>query len=365
MNNNLNCSWNNNMMNNNMFNNIMNNNCMNNNMIMGNNMMNNSMNIFNSNNNLMSSINSLSTNMSSMSLETNSEIKLKFTFVNAQSFLVKCEKNEKLSEVINRFKQTQCPKKLKDLLDIPLYGGQKVDKDKTISELGIKDNQIILFISTKKIEEDSNEEEKKEEYHLDDDEKLQLKKWLDEYEGMKLLKKINKILNNKEENNNNDNNNPLLLDSRESVSNFLEFVKQKEGMGAIKIKEHSHKLAYCISILNWSCSLCNKKFSKDNARYYCSICDYNMCEKCHSKGNYTKKKVFSDDVKPSNPDVKNPFLTSKHHEHKLIYCRSSRSVIGYNSWICDICRLDFDNNIWSFYCTECDFDLCCKCAGFN
>jgi len=309
----------------------------------------------------------LSTDVSNLSLgnSTNGEIKLKFTFTNTQCFLVKCKMNEKLSEAINRFKKTQCPSNLKDLMDVPVYGGQRVDKEKTLAEIGVRDNQIILFITSKKIEE-SNEEKKEGEYELQEDEKIQLRKWLDEYEGMKLLKQIQNILNgSEEENNNNANNNPLILDSRESVSNFLEFVKKKEMAGAIKVKEHSHKLVYCISILDWKCNICKNRFPKKHARYYCSLCDYNMCDFCHEKGDYTKKKVFPDDIQPSNTDIKNPILKSNHHQHNLVYCRSSRSVIGYNQWICDVCRLHFENEVWSFYCTQCDFDLCCKCAGYN
>ena len=62
----------------------------------------------------------------------NSEIKLKFTFVNTQSFLVKCKMDEKLIDVINRFKKTQCPINLKDLMDVPVFGGKKVDVNKKL-----------------------------------------------------------------------------------------------------------------------------------------------------------------------------------------------------------------------------------------
>ena len=89
-----------------------------------------------------------------------------------------------------------------------------------------------------------------------------------------------------------------------------------------------------------------------------------MCDECHAKGNYTKKKVFSEEIKPSIPDINYPFLKTKYHIHSLIYCRTSRASIGYNKWSCDNCNGKFNNKIWSFYCTECDFDLCNTCAGF-
>jgi hypothetical protein len=380
----------NNMMNNNnmMCNNMMNNNLgMSNNMMMNcNNMMNKNMmcitpnnnlnmpmnmGINNSNINLMNNMNNLESSFNQMNLgnnNINNEIRLKFTFVNTQSFLVKCKLSEKLSEVIARFKKTQCPQNLKESLTIPLFSGQKVDTEKTLSEIGLKNNQIILFISTKKIEDD--DEEKKEGYKLQEDEIEQIKKWQDEYEGMKLMKQLQKIVNNVVEDeekkiSNNEINNLFLLDSKETVKDFYEFVKLKERGQAIPIKEHPHKLVLCVSILNWKCSLCNINYDRKDAKYFCSLCNFNMCDKCHTKKNYQKKKIFNDDVEPSNTDVTNPILNSHHHQHQLVYLRSSRSVIGYNSWICDICRLTFDNEVWSFYCTQCDFDLCCKCAGYN
>ena len=380
----------NNMMNNNnmMCNNMMNNNLgMSNNMMMNcNNMMNKNMmcntpnnnlnmqmnmGINNSNINLMNNMNNLESSFNQMNLgnnNINNEIRLKFTFVNTQSFLVKCKLSEKLSEVIARFKKTQCPQNLKESLTIPLFSGQKVDTEKTLSEIGLKNNQIILFISTKKIEDD--DEEKKEGYKLQEDEIEQIKKWQDEYEGMKLMKQLQKIVNNVVEDegkkiSNNEINNLFLLDSKETVKDFYEFVKLKERGQAIPIKEHPHKLVLCVSILNWKCSLCNINYDRKDAKYFCSLCNFNMCDKCHTKKNYQKKKLFNDDVEPSNTDVTNPILNSNHHQHQLVYLRSSRSVIGYNSWICDICRLTFDNEVWSFYCTQCDFDLCTKCAGYN
>jgi hypothetical protein len=106
---------------------------------------------------------------------------------------------------------------------------------------------------------------------------------------MKMMKSIFKNNVNKD----NDNNNTLLaLDSRESIHNFLDFIKQKERCGSITVKEHKHKLVYCLTIFKWKCNLCNKNYDKKNARYYCSICDFNMCDKCDSKGKYTKKKFF-------------------------------------------------------------------------
>ena len=270
-------------------------------------------------------------------LQSNNEIKLRFAFTTGETFFIDCKNEEKLSDIINRFKEIN---NIKEPMNIAITNGDKIkDKEKKLNELGIENNQLILFISQIK----NNEKEiieKKKQFHLTEDEKIQLKKWLKEY-------KENKIINKEKD-----------------IDSFFKYTKQKEKISSIDVKEHPHKLVYCISILNWKCSLCDINYTKEKAKYYCCICDFNMCDKCHTKGEYIKKKIFPEGITPSNIDIKNPILKYNNHEHPLIYCRSSRSVIRYNTWICDICDCKYKNDIWSFYCTQCDYDLCTKCAGF-
>ena len=280
------------------------------------------------NNNLVDNINNL---------QSNNKIKLRFAFTTGEAFFIDCKNEEKLSDIINRFKEIN---NIKEPMNIAITNGDKIkDKEKKLNELGIENNQLILFISQIK----NNEKEiieKKKQFHLTEDEKIQLKKWLKEY-------KENKIINKEKD-----------------IDSFFKYTKQKEKISSIDVKEHPHKLVYCISILNWKCSLCDINYTKEKAKYYCCICDFNMCDKCHTKGEYIKKKIFPEGITPSNIDIKNPILKYNNHEHPLIYCRSSRSVIRYNTWICDICECKYKNDIWSFYCTQCDYDLCTKCAGF-
>ena len=78
------------------------------------------------------------------------------------------------------------------------------------------------------------------------------------------------------------------------------------------------------------------------------------------------KKTFPKGTKPSNESVNIQFLETPYHEHRLAFCRSSRLFfVRYNPWYCDNCREQNTNDKWSFYCTLCDFDLCCSCCGFH
>jgi hypothetical protein len=300
-------------------------------------------------------------NINNFSNINNSQISMKFSFTGCLVFLVKGKLEERFCDVIKRFKENECPPDFRNELSVALHGGEVIkDRDKTLSELKIKDGDIILFIIKSKKEKNKVYGKKGKKFNLSEDERIQVKKWLIEYKKMKY---INEMVNN--QNNIENNQNLLVLNNRESLCNFMEFIRKKESQGFIRIKEHKHKLVYCLTIFGWQCNLCNNKYNKENARYYCSICNFNMCDNCHSKGEYIKKKPFPEGVKPTNKMVNKKYFKTDYHDHRLVYCRSSRNVIGYNGWICDNCRDQFDNDVWSFFCTNCDFDLCCSCLGYN
>ena len=191
---------------------------------------------------------------------------------------------------------------------------------------------------------------------LIEDEEEQMENIIDEFRKKYLMQQFPNLLNQFI--------NKLMYNvyfDEEKISNF----KLRLSTPSIIVNEHQHKLVYIISILNWRCSLCEKKYNKEDAKYYCSLCDFNMCDKCRFIRKYEIKKAFPENVKPSNPLVKNPILKYNNHNHILVYCRTSRFDEVYNSWVCNNCRSKFNNEVWSFYCTQCNFDICSKCARFN
>ena len=305
--------------------------------------------------------------MISQTNNNNNNITFQFCLMTGVKFHIKCNGSEKLSEVVNRLKQQE---NFNIQIGCLLFQANQLDQNKLISELRLKNDDIIL-ICPKYDNNEINEENKennnkikdikeiKAKYKLNEDEKKMLRKWLAEFKENQLiqdaindLKKQNKkIIRN--------------IDNNISYEdNKIDFIKQKDDeSSSIKVKEHEHELIYIISIFDWKCNCCKKNYSKNDARYYCSLCDFNMCDVCHAKQNYPKKRIFQElDIKPSNNEIKEPKLKIKYHEHNLTYCRSSRNFIGYNTWICDKCGKEFENNIWSFVCTFCDYDLCDKCA---
>jgi hypothetical protein len=281
-----------------------------------------------------------------------SEIEINFRFMNSQSFKINAKLDEKLIDVINKFKNNECPQALKDQLSACICKGNVVqDLNKTLSELNIQNGEGLLFVKNES-EEDNKKEEMK--YVLTEREREQERRFKLSYRR----KYLNKSSNSANENNNNN---------QQKIPSFIDYLREQDNLSGtgIKTKEHNCKLVYCLTNQDWKCSLCNQNYTKENARYYCSICDFNMCENCHYEKKYYMKKSFPKGTKPSNPSVPIHELKTDYHPHKLVYCRTSRRFLSFGGWICDNCRETFENRVWSFYCTECDFDLCCDCCGYH
>ena len=321
---------NSNMMNNNLYNsmnmNINNPNCLNNFIFMNNyfnnNFSNNNMNLSNSFNNITLSKKAddfsqgicfdLSGLSNTCKLFLN-EINIIFAFTTTQTINFKAKSNEKLSDIINRFKNnSQCPEKLKNEIFYCYHNGSKVYMDKTLEESGIKDGDRILIII---------KESKKDENYIEDEKEKNI-----ENNDLSLVK----------------------------ISSF-----------GIIIKEHIHNLVYCLNTFNWKCNLCKIKYDKLKPKYFCSLCNYSMCENCHNMRNYPKKKEFPDNIDNSNITINKKYLKTVYHKHILYYSRTSRDSTELKQWYCNNCQEEFENDVWSFYCTKCDYDLCKKCAGFT
>ena len=279
-------------------------------------------------------------NIPNLIKENNNEIQLKFSFLTGESFDISGKHYERLSEVINRFK-SYCPDQLKKFLSYCLCNGISADKNKTLQELGLRNNQVILFLENK-----NNKNENRMTFR----ERVEYRKFAGEYYALKILDTIEK------------NKNKLNPEKFESYNTFY---NKKDKSTSISVNEHNHLLVYCLTNFNWKCNVCNIEYDKFNGRYYCSKCDFNLCENCHYIRKYKMKKSFPKNTCPSNLNIKINFLNTPYHEeHSLVYCRCSKNLASYNDWTCNNCLGNYTNDKWLFYCTLCNYHLCCGCCGY-
>ena len=119
---------------------------------------------------------------------------------------------------------------------------------------------------------------------------------------------------------------------------------------------HHHGLVLLFSNRDWTCSICYKSFPRSESTYYCSRCDFDVCHSCIG---YERKYTLTE---THHEQFKLEAFNTHCHEHPLIYCRTSRSKDKDTTWICELCFKTYANKIWSFYCTDCDYDVCLTCA---
>ena len=59
--------------------------------------------------------------------------------------------------------------------------------------------------------------------------------------------------------------------------------------------------------------------------------------------------------------INSPVLVPYHTDHPLINCKTIGRDLPKHNWRCNICSKDYSYDVPTFYCTNCDFDLCQKC----
>jgi hypothetical protein len=305
--------------------------------------------------------NNLNNNNNLSNLEK--EITMRFLFTTSICILVKGKLNEKFIDVFKRFQKNECPEQLKKFFPLALHETILIDNEKTLSENNIKDGDPILFFNSKEIgapskKNELTESKSTESSSLKEEKKEIFKKWLLEFQSIKFLEYLKKVLTLP------DNEEMPSFSFKIDIDEFKEFLLKKSKELGIEIEEHEHKLIYCLTNLDWCCNECKKNYNKKIGRYYCSICDYNICDQCIENHDYEKMKPFPEDIVPSNGNITENVKKSSHHEHQLVYCITKRTCIS-SGWICDVCKKNFNKDKWSFYCTCCDFDQCYECINNN
>ena len=320
------------------------------------------------------------------------QIKINFYYIPKKiNFPMEANTNEKLVEVIERFKKTICPKWLQNLISVPIYKQQNINQLKTLYEIGIKDGDTIEFTKNNNNNKNNNiinsSDNKNKNNIINNFDKQNNNFIINNFDKQNNNFIINNLGNKNSYNNKintnfifNNNFSPIMPikennmdDDEEFNLNFIRHSKSTmipdiEPISILRndeayINQHKHNLVYCITLLDWECNICYKNFNKTKAKYYCSLCDYNICVKCY-KGNKNiiPEPIFYEIDLPKFV-FKAQFFQTENHKHKLVFCirRESNS----NSWSCNICRESHNYEQGSFYCTECDYDMCLNCSKVN
>jgi len=135
----------------------------------------------------------------------------------------------------------------------------------------------------------------------------------------------------------------------------------------ILIDDHLHPLIFCNSLRGrncegWVCDKCSSNYSSITPSFYCTFCDYDLCQNC--LGEYKLKSIRKYNCKlKNNINAKNnkndifPWqIDYPNHKHFMSHEKKM------NDWFCESCKQNFNNKNDSYCCSLCDYDICIKCS---
>ena len=132
---------------------------------------------------------------------------------------------------------------------------------------------------------------------------------------------------------------------------------------------HVHPLTLCNDQMrqynggNWCCDVCKNTsgfFLSNTLSFHCLSCGYDLCQKCMTVHNY---QYVNNSMLECVPKGKKVYVSR--HDHSLILKSKDERNYDEDSWKCDICRVSFSSEIYSFHCKKCNYDVCLRCFEKN
>ena len=133
----------------------------------------------------------------------------------------------------------------------------------------------------------------------------------------------------------------------------------------VDVHPHSLILSNCDMCSNgksdgWFCNICknnDKYFFHNMLRFNCKMCDFDLCYGCIEKHDY---RIINDKMIKRVSKGKKVYVTV--HPHCLLLSGREDRYTGKNySWLCDICKVNACEEVYSFHCKKCGYDVCSRC----
>ena len=144
-------------------------------------------------------------------------------------------------------------------------------------------------------------------------------------------------------------------------------------ISSFKIIGHEHPLIFCFALHRrkkcdgWTCNKCSKDFPNTMPSFYCSFCDYDLCQYCIGSYQLSQFKLDNTELYERLRNI-NDFSKNNEkydwykkypdHKHALVFIGR---INKYTTWVCNNCEKNFRNIDPSYYCSLCDYDICLNC----
>lgn len=142
---------------------------------------------------------------------------------------------------------------------------------------------------------------------------------------------------------------------------------------SIMIEFHAHPLFSCFTPQRancsqyWTCFQCKCNYSYKVPSFYCTACNYDLCQKCLMQCklftiqmyDYSKNEYKNIDMNPNQ-------LNTYAHNHCMTLIQPENYNTDGNYVIhCKSCRCDIKSKEYFYYCSLCNFYICQNCFNNN
>ena len=254
---------------------------------------------------------------------SSSSIKFKINLSTGQEYEFSGNTNDTFQSTLNNFIKKKYLFNIQKEIRTAVFDGKVIKFSETLSDNGIKDGSKILLM----INSESNIKERKLDKSISTRD-IVSNKTIEMNEPMLFFRfGIKKKINNESKTSLNkikklDNNKSFILKKNICPGNKIECKNH------VHISKHNHGLVLLYFNSDWTCKICSKHFSKNESTYYCSLCDFDVCNNCIGNNKkYPLTQFYHRQTKLKS--YKFPC-----HEHKMIYYRTSRFEYEITIWIC-------------------------------
>jgi len=170
--------------------------------------------------------------------------------------------------------------------------------------------------------------------------------------------------------------NGLIITNCNDMSNILSLICLP-----IIIPFHIHPLINCKTPGRvkpntfWSCNNCKSNYSYDVPSFYCTACDYDLCQNCllslnasditiynYRKYDILESQELYDSINKSQKYLKSSYINI--HKHPIM--RILREPCYLDNYLkCNLCLKDLEIDEEIFYCSLCNFCVCENCYSIK
>ena len=118
----------------------------------------------------------------------------------------------------------------------------------------------------------------------------------------------------------------------------------------------------------WFCGACSQNYAVNVPSFYCTACDYHLCQKCLLSLQAYQIVIYNYlsnmNINPNEKFINSKYTNLNIHEHPMINIQREKTHF-YLNLKCNKCKKDLLKDELFYFCSLCNYCVCNKCYSTN